>query len=406
MKKRLLILTASAVILTSSCKKEIEEEKPVDPVKLEYSNLSVEDHKKTLEKNGTDFITSINTLPDEKFISVLKYFFQLDGDVPTYTLPFSSLFSVYGSAQTGNLYGIFNAVITPNTKNLSEYYATYTWDFTQKKWAKTASSNKLEIRFPSNKDSKTNNAVLSFTYTPSNITSTIEGQKYNLPSNTTVSLTVDNKEEVKFISDYAYKSDGNPTKVDIKLAMGSFNLNVGVSSDVKNVTSSVTLTKGNTSLLSLKTEGNGNADVNSIINATKVDGILDKANATFEIMNIKLVGVVDSKSITTEQAAIFNLTGEAKNIKNVDILNKYTSIYAAYKNENAIIAKVAFAPITDTYTYSYWDGTKIVNYSYSRYTNEPRLVFKDGSKLSLEVFTDTGFSKLITELENYGKRFE
>ncbi|WP_131537513.1 hypothetical protein [Pedobacter nototheniae] len=405
MKKKLFIMAAFVAVFASSCKKSIDDPEVVPPVKLAYSNLSVEEHKKALDKSGTDFLATVNTLPDENFIKVIKHFIEIDGDVPTYTLPFSSLFSIYSSAQSGNLYGIFNSTITPNAKKLSEYYAVYTWDFVQKKWNKTASDSKLEIKFPSSKTATTNNAVLSFTSTLSGITSTIDGQKYELPASTTATLVVDNKEEMKLTTNQTYKTDGNPTAIDVKLMMGSFNFNVNVKSDVKKVNATLSFAKGTTSLLNLTSEGNGNADINTVIKATELKGILDNANASFEIMNIKLVGVIDSKSISNEGASNNNLSEAEKNKKKADLYNKYTSVYAVYKNENAIIAKVTFAPVEDVHSYEYWDGTKMVKYSYTNYSMEPRLVFKDDSKLSLKAFTETGFSKLTTAFEDYIDRF-
>ncbi|QPH41106.1 LptM family lipoprotein [Pedobacter endophyticus] len=407
MKKRLLILAMATAVALSSCKKKGPDDPPEpEEIKLEYSNLSVEVHKKNLEKNGTDFLALINTLPDEKFIDVLKYFIELDKNVPTYTAPFGSLFTIYEAAQGENIASVFEAAKTPNARNLSEFFAVYTWDPTEKKWIKTASANKLEIKFPADKNSKTNNAVLSFAYTASGIVSTFDGQKYTLPTSYVASLTVDNKEEMKLTSNHTYKADGNPTKADINVMMGSFNMAVLVTSDVKKVNSSLTLTKGKTSLLNLKNEANGNADINNAINATKINGILDNANTSFEIMNVRLAGVVDSKSVTTEYDALGNLSDEAKNKKKAEILNKYAEVYAAYKTENKIIAKVSFESIAETYTSSYWNGTDFVPETYIDYSIEPRLVFNDKSKVSLKAFTETGFSKLITDFENYGKRFE
>ncbi|WP_207427792.1 hypothetical protein [Pedobacter sp. SYSU D00535] len=406
MKKILLIAVACSAVF-ASCKKDGGKEEE-DPFKLEYSNLSTEQHKQKMEQAGIEFVQKINTLPDEKFVDVLDYFASLELDLETESESVASIFAVGKAAKTKNFNALFNASTsaTNDAGKLSDLYKIYTWDRTEQEWVESSSTDKLEFRFPSDASKTSNNATLTFSYVKSNTTATYEGESAELPASMTAVLKVDNKEELKYTSSFEYKNDGTPTKADINLVLGAFTLKTKVDNSSSAMSSEFSLAKGTEVLLSLTTSAAGNMTVDNANSADDLDEFLKSANASFEIMNFKLLGQVDIKGIADAERAADNLSNDLQNVKEAEAWNKHAKFVAVNKTDNTLIAKVEFEPGRDDYESCYWNGQSNHCYSYTDYYLEPKLVFKDGSKTSFEAFFENGFAQLIDDLEEFGEKFE
>ncbi|PYF74284.1 hypothetical protein [Pedobacter nutrimenti] len=409
--KKTILFSALLISTLLSCKKSLPEDEPppvLPPVKLEYSNLSVEQHKQSLEQNGTDLLKKINTLPDEKFIKALSNLSNLEPFMLQNSITAKQVMSVNSAAQAKNMSALFAAVTTVATKEgLSKYYGIFTWDKTNKKWVKTESTTKLEVVYPASAASTTNNAKLTMSYTAAAQTATVDGKVYELPSALTASLKVDDKEEMKLTSVFEYRADGSPSKSDINLTMGAFIFKVNVSSTTESAASTISFAKGTEELFSFITTGKGAFNISNVDGAERIGDVLKNANSTFNIMNIQLAGQVDLKAIDDVKRTLVNSNGKERNDKTIEAINKYSSIHAIYKKENAIIAKIDFAAREETTTYTYWDyyENKYITYSLTDYYQEPRMTFKDNSKLSFNTFFNSGFSKLISDIDIYKGRF-
>ncbi|WP_097133341.1 hypothetical protein [Pedobacter xixiisoli] len=412
-KTNLIVAVMLAAFAFTSCKKD-ETETDETSTELTFANLSVEENKKALEQNGIEFVNHINSLPDEKFISALESFAKIS-DRATGEIPFEikELGIIGDAAKAKNLVKIFDASTSLNSSinKLGDYYGTYTWNASNDSWTKVSSNSKLEIKFPS-VGSSTNNVTFTASYVASGKTATIDGETFELPSSATASLVVDGKEELKLTSTYQYLSDGSPSLVDLKLVFGSFSLTTNVTSDSKKGTYTFSLNKGNVILLEAAGGGNGNANISKIENAEDVDDLLENANSIVSLMNIQFVGNVDVKSIATELDKANGLSDKAYSQKEAELYNKYAEAYAIYKKEKTLIAKIAYESVEESYSYqTYYDDNgqylqipRTITYYY--YNLEPKLVFKDGSKISFESFTDTGFSQIIDKLESLADRME
>ncbi len=404
MKKILLFALATAIAFTS-CKKKSNDETETDPFKLQYSNLSTEQHKQKIEASGVEFVQKISSLPDEKFIDVLDFLQTLD---PSVAAPsFSSVLAVNEAAKNKSLKGLFHATTSSvdNTARLSELYGIYIWNASTQSWDESPSSNKLEFKFPSAEGKPTNDATLTMTYTKSNVIveSEDDGESVELPASVSSTLRVGSKDEMKLISAYEYKTDGTPTKVDINLMLGSFSLITKVSNDVTNLTSEFSILKGTEVLLSLKTSANGNLAVDNAKDAEEFDAVVKNANATFEIMNIKLAGQVDVKAIRDAESAASGLSEAEKNTKGALAWNTHSKLVAINKTDNTVIAKVQFKGVSDQYCYSSFNNTQVCE---TDYYLDPQLVFKDGSPMSIDEFFEGSFGTLIDDLDEFGEDFE
>lgn len=408
MKKILLFSTIIAIAL-SSCKKDPKSEKDDmdDLFKLEYSNLTTEQNKKTVENAGIEFVKKINSLPDEEFIDVLKYLTDLGPEI-TSSSTVSSVFAIGNAAERKDIKGIFKATTSAvdQSAKLSELYKIYTWNASTEMWDETASSDKLEFRFPSAANKNTNNAVLTLSYVASKVKATIDAESVELPSSITAVLKVNNNEALKLTSAYEYKSDGTPTNVDINLLMGAFTLKTKVSNTTSKLSSEFSIRKGTEVLISLNAAATGSLSVDNANKADDVSDVIQNANASFEIMNIKLAGQIDFKSLSKETKAFENKSDSISNVKETALWNKYLNLAVINKNDNTIIAKVEFMPVSDRDCYSWWNGSTMVNECHTYYDMSPKFVFKDGSSISDDNFDDSDFAQLISDLEDFAEKFD
>lgn len=406
--KKILLFSAITAMALSSCKKDSKPEKnDLDELfKLEYSNLPVEENKQNVEKAGIDFIQKINSLPEEQFIDVLDYLAQLEPKISSSSV--SSVFAIGNAAKNKSVKGIFTATTSAaqETEKLSDLYRTYTWNFVTEEFDETSSNDRLEIKFPSHGGKTSNDAVLTFTYKASTVKATIEDETAELPASISAVLKVSSQELLKLSSSYEYKTNGTPTKVDINLVLGTFALKTKVSNTTSSLTSELSVLKGTEVLLSLNTAANGSLNIDNADGADDISSVVKNANATFEIMNIKLAGQVDFKALSDENNGFDNLSDSIRNVKQTASWNKHAQLAVINKDNNTIISKVEFIPVSDRDCYWWWNGSAEVQECYSYYSMNAKFVFKDGSSISEDNFDDSDFAQLIDELEKFADKFD
>src|SRR5690606_15654436 len=166
MKKNLFYAVLGAALVFSACKKSSKTE--TDPFKLTYSNLTIEEQKKDLEKSGLQFVDKIEDLKNQKFINVLNHFMQLNLSASD---QFSGVYSVSAAAEKKDVKALLRAVTSAESdvRSLQELYGVYTWNKAKEDWDEAAASDRLEFKFPASEESSSNNASLVFKYTKSNI---------------------------------------------------------------------------------------------------------------------------------------------------------------------------------------------------------------------------------------------
>ena len=236
---------------------------------------------------------------------------------------------------------------------------------------------------------------------------TIDDELFQLPSSITVSLKADNKEELKLTSSYEYKTDGTPSKSEVNLVLGSYTFNTKVANTGTEATSNLSLKKGTETLLSFSADAKGQISKSNAEEVENVEDFVTNANASFEIMNIKLLGQIDFKAIGEAHDKInYNLPDSITIKQEADAINSNSNIVAINKDENKIMAKLIFKGYSETESYCNTDWNNQQHcYSYTNTYLEPRLVFKDGTPLAFDSFFNNGFGRLIDELEDLGDKF-
>ena len=396
--KKTLLLTLGLAMILIACKKKKTDDPSEALFKLDYTTQTVEQQKQTIEKEGVDFLNSLNSLPNEKFVKVMSHLKDLNPSINSGAL--NSVYSVSAAAKTKSIKGIFIASTTNSeTVKLSDSYGIFTWNFAKKDWDEKPSTTKLEIIFPSDEGKTSNNCLYTMTAVAATV-KTSEGDE--LPASVSASLKVDNKEELKLTSDYAYKANGTPTKADINIIMGGYSFITKIENDGSKLTSSFSFLKSTETLIALNTAVNGNLN----FDVQDEETIVNNANATFEVMNIKLAGIVDIAAIQKANSSINEATDSLENVRQSEIWNKHSKFVAINKKENLVMARVEFVPVSRNDCYTYWNGQADVEECDKDYNIDPRLIFKDNSKLSFDAFIDNGFSELRKELEDFTKKFD
>ncbi|WP_316820609.1 hypothetical protein [Pedobacter gandavensis] len=413
MKKNILF---SALLFGAllSCKKKNFTEEPISPIlpptELGYSKLSVEENKKALEQNGLDFIKKIEALPNEKFITLINRLADLDFEMMSSTTLGRELQAIAISAKNKEAGNLLNAVTRAEVEEsmaLSEFYGIYNWDIKTGKWLHTPSTDQLEIHYPSTAASNSNDVVLRANYTASKVKAQLDGDHFELPATTNVSLSIAGKEELKLTGIYEYKEDASPTNINIKLNMGTFAFLVSATSDAKALNSKVWMSKDNIELFTVATTANLNESRPAVKNLENVEEIIKDANTTIDIMNLRLIGQANIKVIQDAYNKENTLSQKEQRALQIETLNKNSKLYALYKDKNEVFAKNEFVMMERPGVEWFYDtvnnnwNTKAITY----YELEPRLVFNDNSKMSLKAFFGNGFTKFLGDFETFTNKF-
>ena len=278
-------------------------------------------------------------------------------------------------------------------------------------------------------------------------------ETYELPSEIMARMTINSSEVMNLSSNYSYHADNLPQLINVNLSLGSYTTKLETKNDNKLVSFKFSFGKGTETLMALETNSNfSSLSYDNLVNS-KDDEALNlfvSANTTFAVGNVTLGAQIDYKTMHNElktvrdrepaspswetyfggikypnyndysnyndyQKAIneynakwqaaYNLYNTAydKYEKDHELYEKeYNTLLANLLNKNAAvvvvntktkkkIASVTFQLKDEVYQYG--------NTTVHSYDVEPLLVFGDESKISFEVFGETGFDNLIDDVE-------
>jgi len=401
MKTNLLIWTLCASLFFVSCNSSDNggDEPPlltIDEIeKLPYSELTPDQQKTKLEKEGIAFIDMANALKTSTSVEAYQTLADMLETSTPELLPSKRAKKIEETILYADAYGI------------------YTWDAAKKDWTKTVSDKELKFIFPSKKSGKTNDAELSVTAESSGISVIYEDEDYSgywdsdkgewidtsetteytyyLPSSAKAALTVSGKEVATITLNAEYQGKNEiPVKVDFltKLADG-YELSAKFDKATTNVAESY-LKYNNTTMLSAK--ASSNIKIDEIFQNAKDDkdpayAAYGTAEAYIKVLNnlafvatgdmanyIKESEALDAKyekkwdefwrkdylsnkNYYTEREALEK--GEVE--ENIALFSKYMNVILAATNEDAHkIAKIVQkAEINYTYDHEmYWDETE------------------------------------------------
>ncbi|HWK59303.1 MAG TPA: hypothetical protein VNQ80_18315 [Parapedobacter sp.] len=427
-----------AVIVFGACKKDKPGSviDPDDGFELPYNKEGVTANKKFVEDEGRSVVKKLEALPDADAIKALNTLADLN--MPDVDITLSAVARIGRQPNKVAAIGRTLTTVAEADVTLNNAYGIYEYNHQTGDWDKTASSEKLELRFPALANAQTNNAVLTIAYTSNGQVIDIDGESLELPTAVNASLKVAGEEVLKLVSSYAYESDGLPKNIDVTLTMGGYK-------------ATLLAEKGSTTKAEVKFSVNGeeliaasleaetrNYNMDTFEDEDNLEDLVGASNASIRLGNVQLLGFFDVRKFIsalpnleypdypdyydyftgnetwgsaeyaaaeaaydeayrkyqTQYEAVDKQLTEAE----VDALKKYSKFVAVNLSTEQRIATVDFQVYEDKYCY---DGICDIYYDY-----EPVLVFGDESRVSFEDFADTGFDRLISDLEDLIEKFD
>lgn len=432
MKKTIYLVSCLSVFtLFSACKKDVVKPNPTPTTGTTTNggggsgpviNYSPEQNKANLQQSGLDAMKEMDDAKNMKVIDNLIYFSELvdqkdpiEGTNVKALMPIIMVNALTNFKESGNPEVVYSAM--RQTKSFSdvdnaealfnEIKGIYTWNASEKKWDKTASSSFI-FKFPATKNNIGNNATYTIDYTPykGKVADTeLEG---NMPSKLTAKLDIDNTNYLSFDFNASYDGEGIPTFIASNLKVESFNFNVEMNSSSSELSSKFSFTHSGKNIVSMACSIKGSfAKANletledNVKNVEDVDKVVTSMSGYLQVYNVKLESSANVKAFTDEIRA----KGGSDKINDdkvwLDLVNKHLihSIYYTDRNAKIGHGELYMKKYTDTYTE--WVNGVAVQKTETNEDAGVRIVFEDGSKIDLETYFESGFDKLENEFENF-----
>ncbi len=326
-----------------------------DSTNFALDNLSPEQQKEVLSTTGVSIAQELSTLTDQTAINAAASMVKRMSGSQKSATPFMSIISNVASLSNDNnnayslLKSIEEEVSSPDTI-ISQWNeikgTTLTYNFITKEFDQTDNTeNSVIINFPASETATSNTGKLKI----SNIStfkltekSIISEEIYDLPASAQMLLTVNSKEEMKFVFSATYKADGIPTKVNATLTIGTFTLSGALENTNSKFSTDVIFKNASKNIISFGelAEGNFTEDaISSMENDDEFDKVVTKASAYIAIFDIKLIGKVDVKNMMPEGRAIndkyesqYNALDSKYETKWIDFNKKYGGYNVDWSN--------------------------------------------------------------------------
>ena len=389
MKKAFLVLTIGLAIFGSGCKKKKDSNATPE---------GVAENKKTMEKQGVDFVNEMNAMKSTKaglaIVNLTSLFNSTTkaGSVLQNDLPLGKLLSVVNSTSSNGAVTALKAETT-STLNFKEEIgkvaATYTYNSKTKTFDSSAaeSANVIKVIFPGTSGSTTNNAefkvygmAFSSVATKNALYST-----NNAITACSAYLKVDGTDAMTYTLSVAYDANGYPSSLSTKLTVDTYVLAYDLTYSTSKLKSDMSFKHKDVTLLGQGIELNGTLteakaqELNTYYNgnsasqnATKIGEFVNAATIYFQVMDIKVVGSIDLQNFTKEYDKLSTIDKDNFTQSDADIVNKYCSLYGIFASSDKKIADVTIylkAPSKDAaLMLNFPDGSKV---DFQTYVEDP-----------------------------------
>lgn len=444
--KKSLFLAAIISQLTISCSSDDHSETPVSEktlseqiaeiMKQPYSQLSPADQKVKLEAEANEMLLQLDKTKSSSAIEAMENLNRLLG---------ISSVDIFNGKNDNKVEDILN---------VSGVYAIYTWNNTDKKWDKTASTTELKFVFPAKESQTVNNATLSSKSISSDIKVKIEdsydwksGVETNdyifLPTSTDAILTIDGSQAAAFAQTAKY-SNGKEVPNEFAYKMTLNDGYVWEMSGTKALqnTSKASLTYNGKTLLDFNAGSTANID--TLLDNDELTQYRGKANGLFRLMdNFVIVADMD---LATEAADVTALEKSVVRPTYPDYQNPTSDFKAYYIAQNTYRKKYSegsagnFNKNRKLILVSKKDGTKIADilqhseerggyyatipvwtvdqlnpkghWTYNEqfkvqyYDEVYYLKFGDNTETEMSTYFSEGFDKFETKFKDFIKAFE
>lgn len=445
MKKRIHFISVMALLVSlfivTSCKKDKTDDTPPT-----NTPNTVEQNKAILEQSGINFVNQLDIMDQNTGIEALVQLGKLqDKDdfsagvlgkkngSKSYNSDFMQIVYVFGKLAKNQIpiSDIYTKMdLTSSAKggiqdDYNSLKGIYDWDYLSQTWVKQATaSNSVVINFPFTSSGTNNNVTFTNTdFTTQTVV--LEGNSVEVPVLENWNLKVDGVTKITFTFSSVYVNN-RPTSINSALTISPFALTLGVNCSDTQCTSTYSILNGTQTIFGFSAEANGNWSQDNLdqyiydrIDSTwdyynniwvydtiegdsvAFDKIVEDANVSCTIMNIKIAGVVEFKNLYLTMNTIDNTnypTDQAEQNAIAAALNDYMQLVVVNTDDNSNIATGEAYVSSENDTSYVWNGTTWVLDPHVDYFIDLRLVFHDGSKIDIETYSNSGFGAFIDKI--------
>lgn len=397
-----------------------------DLSKLAYADLTIEQNKEKIQDDALATMTKLDGMTNLKAVYALQDLNNLIGSAEMPEAPALQTVSKLLAPIAGmkkDVKGLtklrsIKASIEEVSAIMDNYGGVYTYKPSTNEFTRVANSNEITFNFPIG-TSSTNNGKLTI----NNVTvktstdPNLEGQEF--PKTLNVNLLKSNASILSLAWTASYDENCVPLAMSTVLNFAEgYKFSQTFTNSKTDLNWEFSYTLNNANILSGKFNSKGTFDNDALSQEDLMDDaeslnlVLDSANVTVQLGNIKVTGLLGFDRFMTEFDDTFNgeMEGsESDYVKLARISNKYVKLYVLYADEKTVIAKSHFykREVTDGYWSYYWNGNEYVQQwiEDSYFDMGLQFEFKDGSYYD-QSFFDEGFDDLQTAFEDMINEFE
>lgn len=449
MKSRILLLLALVFSLVACEKDEVKDAKleEIDLAKPVYAEKTVAQTKADVENSGVNMVNELKSMNQDPGVKATVNLVSLmstgssdeDFQQSRYFKIMSAVQNVSSNKPDAKL--MFEALNEdPNSSSVLDEFnsmaGTYEFDFVNGEFNRVPNSSLETITFvfPASIESKSAKKLDGklIIYKPKVITGSftaLNSSVTELPTELKYELKINDSNVASYNFTASYQSDGIPTSVISKLAIGAFEFKVSYGYKQTNVAVNYSFTHGSTIILDLGASVGGHFTKDSIDTATETvieidssyyvyynwetgmydtiyqkwenertefypERVLKNANAHIQLMDVKIAGKIDFANFMKDARGTPIDSAPA-------IINRHVDLVVVYAKDNKAIAK-AEANLSlevnqvEECDYDYNTGQeKCVVVDNTEKVIGIDLIFADGSKSTLENYFNSGFDKVF-----------
>lgn len=379
----------------------------------EFSDLTVEEHKKNLEESGGAVVDKLEPMADMEAVHVINDFILLmettyeGGDDVAYVLqPVAGLSDGADAA-----FNLKSSTEEPQTFSqlFNEQSGVYTFDSSTESWEKEESDEELTFHFPT-QGSEDNDATLSFTNF-SAIENPNEEMSVEFPElmqSVDGTLSVDDQEMITLELRGSYNDDGLPTELSENLTLQDYDVTTTFTRNSSDVSYEQSFSYQDEAVITSWFSLAGEFDYNTLEYYAENEvpfeqqELITDANVEVTIEDFKFEGLADWAAIQEELSSMMEDGDEDEMDDNfmelvADILNENVVLYIRYADNNDIVAMSEFYVTENEDEFAELEDLL-----------DMRMVFEDGSAMDDSFFE--GFDQLVTRIndlvaeveDNYG----
>ncbi len=435
-KKNLLLIGLAVALIMSACKKDKNETNPNDPNAVPPSSKAVETMKGDLETTGDDLLGYMEDMEQLTGIEVLMNLASIaeeDDEVVMEVMKQPS--EIVMGIKSKDPSTVFDAISIvsedpfeegPPTlaELMDEFGGTWNYDPVEDDLIQASSSTtEIVLNFPGDDDDmNTNNATITINNLSSTVVENDElyEEPIELPTSMHMDLKYNGNELMGWDFTASFTADAYPTAINSNLYIDDYSFSVEFKhTPFSSASNKLSLKYQDQILIETYQEVGGNWTQENIENSIvevedeyydytefHFEEVINNGNAYIQIMNVKLMGVVNFKVIGDK---IWELEEQEED----DIITEeeYFTQLAATINENAALGLVYVDPLEkicdfkakakqyeDEY-YDYW----LEDYVTETYWDMGAdLHFADGSVVDAETYFTEEFGELLEDFMDFG----